>query len=834
MLVFTTIPRQASAYPIPDYYSEVDYLDSVARDAAHEYAVAQARVRAIGRQRERARQAESFFHSHGGPFAPAQSFPCGPFNRASAYSTERLAYSHISREAELLNGILARQREVQRAQAIAEAAARQEAQRRARARQNQEASLLALLGLGLSVAPEVPVPITSQARGQERMNRVPRQSVPITGHAPAPPIVDRKGKGKAIDVPAAYPTPGSPAIPSYAPTKLPTFKEELEARIRSETDPDVQESLLVLYSDLFDAQQPSRGRTPPEFVTGPSVPKHVHFNVPVTTPAPIPATPVTQPRPTEPAPKPAAAPTASPTEPETQASAAKEGTELHRTPALPPAIAAKLLHFYRARRARRLSLTEIKTVEDALRKLEDAFELPEHLDFNFASPVPESPISEDGLEQKLAYTPNNTPVHAYEHALNDLLTRLDAVESNGDDEVRGRRREVVKEVERALEAMERNVEASRERERERSKERLHVSESSAPAEADIAPATVDCAEEAPVAESSTPTTVSESVLVEGPSVLEPTAPTSTSNPTSSAAVSAPATVAPVDATTVDLSPAVDEPSYLLGSDPSSPILSPVTTDNINDTSELTADAVSSCDSLADSSLPETDPASPPGLPGDGCGDVAGSVLDVDSDVDLIGEESADPSPSGFLVDSNAVLDGAQGTTWDDCTIASSLPSGASAPESSASDEQVLDSPVVVPAPGDSHPLTPIRSTSPLPSPAPETQIQALEAISRTASAATDATFLTADAELPPLSASDDTEFFTADSTPAPSALAITRNASTASTSGGEDTFLLFSTPLADDAPKDMRAGEEFEELDITKDDFDAAKNESDWSDLGSE
>lgn len=656
------------------------------------------------------------------------------------------------------------------------------------------------------------------------MNRIPLQSIPVTGRAPAPPFVDRKGKGKAIDVPVAFSTAGSAAIPSYAPTKLPTFKEELEARIRSETDPDVQESLLVLYSDLFDAPQPSGGRTPAEFVTGPSMPKHVHFNVPVTTTAPVPATFV-RPPPTEPQPKPATAPTASPTEPETQAGAPKEGAELQRTPALPPAIAAKLLQFYRARRARRLSLTEIETVEDALRKLEDAFELPEHLDFNSVSPVPESPISEEGSEQKLAYTPNNTPVHAYEHALNELLTRLDAVESNGDDEVRGRRREVVKEVERALEAMQHNVEASRERERERSKERCQASEPPAPAEADIAPAAVDFAE-APVAESpSTSAAISESAIVEGPSVLE-FAPTITSRPRSSAAVSVPV-IAPVDAATVDLSPAVDEPSYLLGSDPSSPILSPVTTDSINDTSELTADAVSSCDSLADSSLPETDPASPPGLPGDGCGDVAGSVLDVDSDADLT-EESADPSPSGFLVDHNAILDGTQGTTWDDFTIASPVPSG-----SSASDELVVDSHVVVPAPGDPHPPTPVRSTSPLPSSAPQTKIQALGAISRTASAATDASFLTADAELPPLSASDDTVFFTADSTPAPSALAITRNASTASTSDGEETFFLLSTPLADDATKHMRAGEE-EEFDITNDDLCAAKNESDWSDLGSE
>jgi hypothetical protein len=48
-------------------------------------------------------------------------------------------------------------------------------------------------------------------------------------------------------------------------------------------------------------------------------------------------------------------------------------------------------------------------------------------------------------------------VRTYEHALNGLLERLDTIESDGDEEVRNVRREVVREVERALEDVERKV-----------------------------------------------------------------------------------------------------------------------------------------------------------------------------------------------------------------------------------------------------------------------------------------------------------------------------------------------------------------------------------------
>jgi len=48
-------------------------------------------------------------------------------------------------------------------------------------------------------------------------------------------------------------------------------------------------------------------------------------------------------------------------------------------------------------------------------------------------------------------------VRAYEYALNGLLEKLDAMESDGNEEIRDARREAVKEVEKALEDVERKV-----------------------------------------------------------------------------------------------------------------------------------------------------------------------------------------------------------------------------------------------------------------------------------------------------------------------------------------------------------------------------------------
>jgi hypothetical protein len=87
-------------------------------------------------------------------------------------------------------------------------------------------------------------------------------------------------------------------------------------------------------------------------------------------------------------------------------------------------------------------LTSIRAVRAQFSALESAFKFPSILDFDHS---------------ELAATSNNAPVHAYEHALNSLLERLDAIESDGNEEVREVRRGVVREVERALEEVERKV-----------------------------------------------------------------------------------------------------------------------------------------------------------------------------------------------------------------------------------------------------------------------------------------------------------------------------------------------------------------------------------------
>lgn len=87
-------------------------------------------------------------------------------------------------------------------------------------------------------------------------------------------------------------------------------------------------------------------------------------------------------------------------------------------------------------------LITIRAMRSQFCALESAFKFPPILDFDHS---------------ELAVTPNNAPVRAYEHALNGLLEQLDAIESDGDEEVRNVRRDVVREVESALEDVEQKV-----------------------------------------------------------------------------------------------------------------------------------------------------------------------------------------------------------------------------------------------------------------------------------------------------------------------------------------------------------------------------------------
>ena len=87
-------------------------------------------------------------------------------------------------------------------------------------------------------------------------------------------------------------------------------------------------------------------------------------------------------------------------------------------------------------------LTTIRAIRNKLSNVESKFRFPVVVDFN---------------ESGLAVSPNNAPLRAYENTLNGLLEQLDTIESDGDEEVRNLRREVVREVEKALEELERGV-----------------------------------------------------------------------------------------------------------------------------------------------------------------------------------------------------------------------------------------------------------------------------------------------------------------------------------------------------------------------------------------
>jgi hypothetical protein len=139
-----------------------------------------------------------------------------------------------------------------------------------------------------------------------------------------------------------------------------------------------------------------------------------------------------------------------------------EGTDLSRSDALQGAAAEAAKASFRAHRAAvaeqaaplasKTAISPLETIQDiraTISKLSAEFSFPPSLDF--------SDEEADGL----AYTPTNAPIRVYEHALEGLLTQLDAVESNGDEEVRVARRTVVQEVEMALEGVEKKVKRAR-------------------------------------------------------------------------------------------------------------------------------------------------------------------------------------------------------------------------------------------------------------------------------------------------------------------------------------------------------------------------------------
>lgn len=144
-----------------------------------------------------------------------------------------------------------------------------------------------------------------------------------------------------------------------------------------------------------------------------------------------------------------------------------EGADLYRSDALQGTAAEAVKESFKAHRAEvaerdkspasspssKAAPSPVNVIQDirsALTSLCSGFTFPPSLDFSDDEP--------DGL----AYTPTNAPVRVYEHALDNLLAQLDAVETDGDEEVRVVRRAAVKEVEKAIEDVERRISEARE------------------------------------------------------------------------------------------------------------------------------------------------------------------------------------------------------------------------------------------------------------------------------------------------------------------------------------------------------------------------------------
>ncbi|EIW56521.1 uncharacterized protein TRAVEDRAFT_127811, partial [Trametes versicolor FP-101664 SS1] len=142
--------------------------------------------------------------------------------------------------------------------------------------------------------------------------------------------------------------------------------------------------------------------------------------------------------------------------------------------------AEKIQEAYRAHAARTHALKSISTLRTRFLAAKAAFALPTTLDYEtpvraadgtetrahvtvtvdpvVALPSPAlSTTDEDPFAHvpKLAYTPTNAPLHAYEEELSRILSALDAVESRGDAGVRAARRELARMVEREAERVER-------------------------------------------------------------------------------------------------------------------------------------------------------------------------------------------------------------------------------------------------------------------------------------------------------------------------------------------------------------------------------------------
>jgi hypothetical protein len=99
---------------------------------------------------------------------------------------------------------------------------------------------------------------------------------------------------------------------------------------------------------------------------------------------------------------------------------------------------------------------QIKDIEKQFYALEREFMFPTNLDFitPIATRAGSSPAT-----SCLSFTASNQPIRFFEQSLSQLLIRLDLIESQGNEELRNKRKDIVQKVEQTLEDLENEVEA---------------------------------------------------------------------------------------------------------------------------------------------------------------------------------------------------------------------------------------------------------------------------------------------------------------------------------------------------------------------------------------
>ncbi|EAU92621.1 hypothetical protein CC1G_01666 [Coprinopsis cinerea okayama7 len=103
----------------------------------------------------------------------------------------------------------------------------------------------------------------------------------------------------------------------------------------------------------------------------------------------------------------------------------------------------------------RSSLEKVTKIKATFQDLEAEFTFPSQLDF--VSDHPPSDLTPSTAFSHLAYTARNHPLRFYEQSLLSLLADLDLIESHGDPVLRSKRKEAVNQIERTLEALEREI-----------------------------------------------------------------------------------------------------------------------------------------------------------------------------------------------------------------------------------------------------------------------------------------------------------------------------------------------------------------------------------------